>query len=104
MLRRLDLRDAGPDPSDRLPRPEAGGAGPVAAVQQILAEVRAGGDDAVRRFTETFDGVAVDDLRVPPAEVAAALVRIAPPLRAALDAAHANITDYHRTQLTDEVV
>ena len=35
-----------------------------------------GGDDAVRELTERFDGVRLDDLRVPPDELQAALDRI----------------------------
>ena len=36
-----------------------------AAVRDILAEVRARGDAALRDFTERFDGCRLDDLRVP---------------------------------------
>ena len=35
-------------------------------VADLMAEVRAGGDDAVRRLTERFDGVQLDALEVPP--------------------------------------
>src|SRR5207237_59681 len=73
LLKRLDLRGAGDDLAARLPRPAVDPAGPVAAVQAILADVRDRGDAAVRECTERFDGVVVDDLRVPAAEVQQAL-------------------------------
>jgi histidinol dehydrogenase len=104
MLRRLDLRGAGLDLRGRLPRPDAGGAGPVAAVQAILADVRARGDEAVLSFTERFDGVRLDSLRVPPDDCRAALGRLAPALRTALEVALDNITAYHQTQVGEEIV
>jgi histidinol dehydrogenase len=103
VLRRLDLRGAGLDLRDRLPRPTQAADGPLAAVQEILADVRARGDEAVRDLTERFDGVRLDDLRVPPAELAAALERIPAELRQALEIAAANIRAYHETQVVPEV-
>ena len=70
----------------------------------MLAEVHEHGDVALRAFAERFDGVQLDDLRVPPAEVAAALDLIPGELREALEAAHGNIAAYHAAQLSDEVV
>jgi histidinol dehydrogenase len=107
VLRRLDLRGTtSDDPSElrrRLPRPAAQVEPPVDEVRAVLAEVRADGDAALRRFTERFDGARVDELRVPPAEVAAALDAVPADLRAALEAAHANIAAYHATQRSPEV-
>ena len=40
--------------------------GPDGAVRRILADVRTGGDAAVRAWTEKLDLVKVDDLRVDP--------------------------------------
>ncbi len=89
--------------SDHLPRPAVPSGGPVEAVREILGAVRARGDDAIREFTERFDGVVVDDPRVPAAEFAAALDRIDPEIRAALQAAAASIEAYHRAQLPSDV-
>lgn len=102
MLNRLDLRGAGNDLRGKLPRPAQAAEGPVAAVKEILAEVRERGDEAVRDLTERFDGVRPASLRVPPAEIAAALEGIEPDLRAALEAAAAGIEDFHRTQLVGD--
>jgi histidinol dehydrogenase len=105
VLRRLDLRGTGTaDLRRRLPRPAAQAEPPVDEVRAVLAEVRERGDDALRDFTLRFDGVAVDDLRVPPAEVRAALDAVPADLREALEAAHENIAAYHRAQVGDEVV
>lgn len=67
----------------------------TAAVESVLAEVRRAGDVALRRLTQQFDGVEVDELRVGPAEVDAALRRIRGDLREALELAHERIVAYH---------
>jgi histidinol dehydrogenase len=103
VLTRLDLRGAtGPGLRSRLPRPDQGGAAPVDAVREILAEVRKRGDAAVREYTERFDRVVVDELRVPAAEITAALDAIPAPLRAALEDAADSVEAYHRHQVQPE--
>lgn len=104
MLQRLDLRGVRGDLVAVLPRPQVAGDEPVAAVRAILDEVRTGGDDALRACTERFDGVRLDDLRVPPTECTAALAAIPPALRAALEAAADRIAAYHRATVAPEVV
>ncbi len=70
------------------------------AVHRIIEDVRAEGDAAVRRHTEAFDGaIAYDSLEVPQADLQAALDRIEPELRAALELAAARIRSYHEKQL-----
>ena len=104
MLTRLDLRGAGTDIGDRLPRPDLGGAAPVEAVREILAEVKKRGDAAVREYTERFDGVAVDELTISRAALDDALAATPGPLREALEEARAAILAYHRAQLRDDAV
>src|SRR5947208_2211255 len=99
MLTRLDLRGLDGDLRSRLPRPHDSEAAPTDAVREILAEVRKRGDAAVREYTQRFDGVALDDLRVELAELAAALRATPPELREALEVAQVNIVAFHRTQL-----
>ncbi|MBV9661646.1 MAG: histidinol dehydrogenase [Acidimicrobiales bacterium] len=99
-LTSLDLRGVTGALRDRLPAPvvvddEAA----VASVRTILDQVRRGGDGALRLATERFDHVRIDEIRVPPDEVKAALDEVPASLRQALEAAHDNITDYHRSQL-----
>ena len=67
MLTRLDLRGVDGDLRPRLPRPHDREVAPIDAVREILAEVRKRGDAAVREYTQRFDGVVLDDLRVDPA-------------------------------------
>jgi len=104
VLRRLDLRGAGLDLRDRLPRPSQAGERPLAAVQAIIADVRERGDDAVRELTKRFDGADLDDLRVADEAIVAARDRIPKDLTHALETAHDNIRAYHETQITHEVV
>ncbi len=104
MLERLDLRGARGELAGLLPRPQVAGDEPVAAVRAILEEVRTGGDAALRACTERFDGVSLDELQVPPAELAAALQAVPADLRAALEAAAERIAAYHRATVAPEVV
>lgn len=99
MLRRLDLRGAGTDLRGKLPRPAQATDGPIAAVKEILADVRSRGDEAVRDLTERFDGTRPAALRVQPEDIAAALMAIDPTLRSALQTAAAGIRDFHEYQL-----
>lgn len=101
MLNRLDLRGAGTDLRGRLPRPAQAAEGPVAAVREILAEVRTGGDAAVLDLTERFDGVR-PTLRVAPSAIDDALASLDADLRGALEAAAAGIADFHRTQVVPD--
>jgi len=105
VLNRLDLRGTGDDDlRRRLPRPAAQVEPPVDQVRALLDEVRRGGDAVLRRVTERYDGAVVDDLRVSPAALAAAVDAIPAELRHALETARDNIAAYHRTQVGDEVV
>ena len=103
VLNRLDLRDrSGDDLTRGLPRPDPGGDGPVAAVQAIVADVRARGDEAVREYTERFDGVTAATSRVPDADLAAALAAIPDDLRRALTSAADAVRAFHEAQVRPE--
>ena len=95
MLQMLDLRGVPAGAPLDLPRPDLGGEGPVEQVRAILADVRARGDAAVRELSERFDGVHLEELRVPDAELHDALARIDPALRAALEEARDAIRAFH---------
>jgi histidinol dehydrogenase len=69
------------------------------AVQRIIADVRAMGDAAVLRYGQAFDGVAPQKLEVPREDVEAALKRLDPELRSALEFAEARIRKYHEGQM-----
>ena len=100
MLTRLDLRaHVVPLRRSDLPRPVIAGDGPIAAVREILRDVIARGDDALRDLTAQFDGVHSTDVRVSPAEIRAALERTPRDVRTALDVAALRIEAFHRTQM-----
>ena len=68
------------------------------AVRSIVDAVRRGGDAAVRDFTSRFDGVAIDELGVPPLEISAAEGRVDPDLRRAIDLSIERVERYYRRQ------
>jgi len=94
-LRRIDLRGITGDLRSALPRPHDEQERSSEAVAEIIADVKARGDAALRGLTERFDHVVLDDLRVPAAEILAAQERVSPELRAALQVAHDRILAYH---------
>src|SRR2546423_14881039 len=47
-------------------------------VQRIIDDVRASGDDAIRKYTRAFDGVELPQFAVPDSEIDAALAAIEP--------------------------
>ena len=61
--------------------------------------MRAEGDAAVRRFTQQFDGAALDDLRVSAAEFREARAALTRRQIAALERAVANVARFHEAQL-----
>ena len=103
MLRRIDLRGFTGDLSEVLPRPETPTGGPVDVVRDILAAVAERGDAAVREYTSRFDGVELDSLVVADAELEAAMERIEPDVRAALELAADRIAAYHEAQMPADV-
>jgi histidinol dehydrogenase len=79
-------------------------AAPPVEVDSIGGLVREGGDAAVLALTKRYDAPdgEVTDLRVDPADAAAALAAIEPELRAALEIAAANIRAVAAAQLHEE--
>ncbi|MDA8071240.1 MAG: histidinol dehydrogenase [Actinomycetota bacterium] len=105
LLDLLDLREI--DEAhlpEALPRPVWDEEVPTEAVAAIVAEVRRGGDEAVRALTARFDGVQIGALRVPPEIVANARSAVPAELRAALELAYRRISAYHRHQKTSDGV
>ena len=69
------------------------------AVDRIIAEVREGGDEALRRICRAIDGAAPNEFVVSEAEFAAAREQVPPDLVAALQLAAERVRSYHETQL-----
>jgi histidinol dehydrogenase len=55
------------------------------AAAQLIADVRAGGEDAIRDQAERFDKVRPEAIRVDPLEIAAAIAALDPSIRAAIE-------------------
>lgn len=75
-----------------------------AAVDAVLAEVRANGDAALRAYTKKFDGVELDGLRVGEAELEAAWASLDPEFLKTLELAADNIRHFHRQQAHKDFV
>jgi histidinol dehydrogenase len=70
----------------------------TSAVAAIIAEVRSGGDDALRALTARLDRVDLAQIEIPRARWAAAAAAIPADLRAALELAVAEIRSFHQRQ------
>jgi histidinol dehydrogenase len=73
-------------------------------VRAICDRVRGEGDDALRDYGRRFDGWAPgpeEDFAVPPAEVAAAVERITPKQREAIEFAARRIREFHEAEALD---
>lgn len=68
------------------------------AVDEIIAQVREGGDEALRELTEKFDNVRLEDFRVTEEEIEAAYEKIDDDVLQAIREAIANIRDFHARQ------
>ncbi|MCY7395106.1 MAG: histidinol dehydrogenase [Nocardioides sp.] len=112
MIRRIDLRQAatgrtGDEPFDyraSLPRADFDIEAAVPAVHRICEAVRTRGLDAIAEFSEQFDGVVVDDIRVPVATIAAALEDLEPAIRAALEESIRRLRATCEAELEHDVV
>ena len=71
------------------------------AVASIIAEVRAGGDKALRDCTERFDGVKLDSLSVSRKEIDEAYKTVGPAFLAVLQEAAENIRTFHKKQVRE---
>ncbi|MFZ7087777.1 histidinol dehydrogenase [Curtobacterium sp. RRHDQ10] len=90
MMQRIDLRDGLPARADLLrlmPRATGDVASATAAARMLVDDVRSRGAGALREQAERFDGGAPESLRVPAADIAAAVDGLAPDVRAALEEA-----------------
>lgn len=67
-------------------------------VADIIDDVRKNGDDALRRYTEQFDGVLLDSLEVSPAEFDEAMAQTEPEFIAIIEKAAVNIRRFHEQQ------
>ncbi|NBV69292.1 MAG: histidinol dehydrogenase [Synechococcaceae bacterium WB4_2_0805] len=72
-------------------------------VDSIIERVKREGDKALRDYTERFDGVAINELRVPPEALERAWQLTPAPLQQALQLANERIRAFHLKQLPNNL-
>jgi len=72
-------------------------------VNTVFMEIKAGGDAIVRKYTNKFDGVDLQDILVSPEELVESEQLISDDLKAAIQQAKDNIEKFHLAQKTDKV-
>lgn len=70
----------------------------VTAVQQIIANVIANGDQALKAYEQQFDGVSIESFKLSSATIDAAYDQLDPEVKAALLLAKRNITSFHEKE------
>ncbi|MDJ0909579.1 MAG: histidinol dehydrogenase [Woeseiaceae bacterium] len=73
------------------------------SVAELLAEVRRGGDAAVRSLTQRFDGTRLDDFAVGDDEIEQAAAALSDAEIKAIDTAIANVRRFHEAQRPGEI-
>ncbi len=74
-----------------------------ASVGEIMQTVRQKGDTALREYTARFDGVVLEQFKVPETALKEAVAQLTAPLKAAMTTAITNIERFHRSQLSEVV-
>lgn len=72
-------------------------------VNEILIEVRTGGDSALKYYTDKFDGVTLSDIAVSEKEFEIAEKQVSDELKQAIETAILNIEKFHKSQLPDTI-
>lgn len=98
-MRRVVLQPTELFASSFINRTGAFNASALAAATDIIEQVRARGDEALRDLTEKFDGVRPTTFRVPQETIDAAVDAVDPDTLAALKHAARQIRDFHERQV-----
>jgi histidinol dehydrogenase len=72
-------------------------------VNQIFDDVKRNGDIAINKYTQLFDGVALESNLVSLDEVKEAILLVSDELKAAIKLAKENVTNFHVAQKTEKV-
>ena len=75
-----------------------------AIVDEIIADVRANGDSALKKYAEKFDRAKLDALEVSKEEIDAAFARVDVKFIETLELARDNIREFHRHQIHENFV
>ena len=97
-MRRVILEPGEVFSNKHLKRTGAFNAAALTAATAIIEGVRERGDEALRAYTEQFDGVRVEEFRVSQAAIAEAIVNVDDKTARALRQAAAQIRDFHERQ------
>ncbi|RKQ16243.1 histidinol dehydrogenase [Ureibacillus endophyticus] len=80
---------------------EGGNEEQLKTVRNVLQDVRENGDEALRKYSEMWDGIKLDDFRVSQEEIEEAVANFDEQLKQDLEEAAANIRYYHEAQKRD---
>lgn len=72
-------------------------------VKEVFEAVQKDGDEAVRKFTQEFDGVSLTDFQVSEQEISEAIGTVSEELKQAIQLAKSNIEQFHTAQKTKRV-
>lgn len=97
-MRRIVLSQNEIFEQEKLERVGAFDAQALTAATEVVEAVRERGDEALREFTARFDGVTIESFRVSDAAIDEALAKVDPEVARALQAAAAQIRDFHERQ------
>ena len=89
--------------NDILKRPTQSIADIENTVNEIFSEIKLKGDSAVKKYTQLFDGISIDNLLVSNEEIASADKEISKELKEAISLAKVNIEKFHSAQKTDRI-
>ena len=106
MIQTIDLRGTKPNRSELLalvPRAVTDVSAATAVAEQLISDVRSGGEQALLDQAERLDGVRPGSIRVPVSELNAALAALDPSVRRALDEAIQRVRAASRAQLPEPV-
>ena len=75
----------------------------IVAVRDIMDTVNSGGDKAILDYTAKFDGVNLDNLRVPEEDLQAAWKALPDDAKNAINTARKNIKKFHQAQIPQDI-
>ena len=101
MVKRLDARNLDPiDLLSKLRRPDGFRSPKVReAARNIVSDVAERGDAALLEYTERFDGVRPEPIRVPTEEIKTAREKLSPELEESFSVAIENVRSFHKREL-----
>ena len=105
VLVRIDPLDLDSLPSSVLARTEEAfgkGVTPLQSVNQMLDDVRKGGDGAVLRYAKLLDGSDLEDFKVTEKQIAQARASVSKELHESLELAAQRVRDFHESTMPSD--